>query len=306
MNESYSLYPFHVFRVVARLGSVTGAANELFISQPAVSAHLKAVERRCGETLFERTPRGVSLTTTGQEVLEQINRLFALYEELPAIAEASRGRISGEIVVAASSTPGAFLVPELLRQFQEQHPEARPSLMVGDTAEVLQWLHEYRIPLGVVGELHAGDGLHKLKIGCDELSLVAAANDSAAKIKKLKPEDVREKTLFIREHGSSTREATEKLLGDLAPAFRRIVEIRSGEAIKQSVIAGLGMAVLSSWSIELERKAGLLLPILDARFKICRNFYLVRREDRVLTGSAAALWKCLKECEPANSVMSGK
>ena len=300
MNESYSLYPFHVFRVVARMGSVTRAANELFISQPAVSAHLKAVEQRCGEMLFDRTPRGVTLTTVGREVLEQINRLFALYEELPEIVEASRGQISGEIIVAASSTPGTYLVPELLRQFQVLYPEAKPSLMVGDTAEVLGWLHEYRVPLGVVGELHAGDGLHKFKIGCDEISLVASAKDSITKIKKLKPEDVREQTLFIREHGSSTREAAEKLLGDLLPAFGRIVEISNSEAIKQSVIAGLGMAVLSSWSVELEKKAGLLLPITDERFKRCRNFYLVRREDRVLTGSAAALWKCLRECEPTN------
>lgn len=306
MSESYSLYPFHVFRVVAHTGSVTRAANELFISQPAVSAHLKAVEQRCGEMLFERTPRGVTLTTVGREVLEQINRLFTLYEELPGIVEASRGQISGEIPIAASSTPGTYLVPELLRQFQGLYPEAKPSLMVGDTAEVLQWLHEYRVPLGVVGELHAGEDLHKLKIGCDELLLVASVKNSVTKIKKLKPEDVGEQTLFIREHGSSTREAAEKLLGDLLPAFGRIVEISNSEAIKQSVIAGLGMAVLSSWSIELERKAGLLLPISDERFKRCRNFYLVRREDRILTGSAAALWKCLRECDPTNSAILSK
>lgn len=306
MSESYSLYPFHVFRTVARMGSVTQAAGKLFISQPAVSAHLKAVEQRCGESLFDRTPRGVTLTTIGHEVLEQVNRLFVLYEELPGIAEASRGRISGEIPVAASSTPGTYLVPELLRQFQEQYPEAKPILMVGDTAEVLRWLQEYLVPLGIVGELHAGDNLHKLKIGCDEISLVASAKDSITKIKKLKPEDIQEKTLFIREHGSSTRKAAEKLLGDLLPAFGRIVEISNNEAIKQSVIAGLGMAVLSSWSIELEKKAGLLQPASDERFKMCRNFYLVRREDRVLTGSAAAMWKCLKECEPTNSVILSK
>jgi DNA-binding transcriptional LysR family regulator len=306
MNESYSLYPFHVFRVVARSGSVTGAANELFISQPAVSAHLKAVERRCGAALFERTPRGVSLTTAGGEVLEQINRLFALYEELPGIVEASRGSIGGEITVAASSTPGTYLVPELLKQFQQQYPEAKPSLMVGDTAQVLQWLREYRVPLGVVGELHAGGGLHRLKIGCDEISLIAAAGDPSTKIKKLKPADVAGQTLFIRESGSSTREAAEKLLGDLLPAFRRVVEIGNGEAIKQSVIAGLGVAVMSSWSIELEKKAGLLHAVPDERFKRCRNFYLVRREDRVLTGSAAALWNCLRDCRPVDSAKASR
>ena len=296
MSESYSLYPFQVFRVVANAGSVTRAANELFISQPAVSAHLKAVEQRFGESLFERTPRGVNLTTVGREVLEQVNRLFALYEELPGIVDAARGHIRGEVTVAASSTPGAYCIPALLKQFQEKYPEANVNLIVGDTAEVLQLLHEYRVPLGVVGEMHAEEDLHKFKIGCDELSLVASAQNSIIKVKKLTTEDVRTQTLFIRERGSSTREATEKLLGDLLQSFGRIVEISNTEAIKQSVIAGLGIAVLSSWSIELEQKAGLLSPLADERFRKCRNFYLVRRQDRVLTGSASALWDCLKEC----------
>jgi DNA-binding transcriptional LysR family regulator len=296
MSESYSLYPFQVFRVVAHAGSVTRAANELFISQPAVSAHLKAVEQRFGETLFERTPKGVRLTNVGREVLEQVNRLFALYEELPQVVDAARGQIRGEVTVAASSTPGAYCVPALLRQFQEKYPPAKVNLMVGDTAEVLQWLHEYRVPLGVVGELHAEEDFHKFKIGCDELSLVASAENPIAKVKNITADEIRGQTLFIRERGSSTREATEKLLGDLLPSFGRVVEIGNPEAIKQSVIAGLGVAVLSSWSIELEQKAGLLLPIKDERFRMCRNFYLVKRQDRILTGSAAALWECLKEC----------
>ncbi|NJM53240.1 MAG: LysR family transcriptional regulator [Blastocatellia bacterium] len=296
MSDSYSCILFTFFRIVAKAGSVTRAANELFISQPAVSAHLKAVEKRFGETLFERTPRGVSLTTIGREVLEQVNRLFALYNELPGVVDAARGQIRGEVAVAASSTPGAYCIPVLLKQFQEQYREAKVNLLVGDTAEVLQWLHDYRVPLGVVGELHAEEDFHKFKIGCDELSLVTSAENPILTIKNLKPEDVRGQTLFIRERGSSTREATEKLLGDLLQSFGRIVEISNPEAIKQSVIAGLGVAVLSSWSIELERKAGLLSLIGDDGYRMCRNFYLVKRQNRILTGSAAALWDSLKEC----------
>ncbi|HEY0462140.1 MAG TPA: LysR family transcriptional regulator [Pyrinomonadaceae bacterium] len=296
MNESYSLYPFHVFRLVARLGSVTRAASELFISQPAVSAHLKAVERRFGETLFERTPRGMTLTSVGRDVLEQIDRLFALYEELPDVVEASRGRIRGEVSLAASSTPGTYLVPRLLRQFQGQYPEAKTNLMVGGTAKVLQWLQEYRAPLGIIGETREGENLHKLKIGCDIMSLVTAPDNPIAEIENLQPEDLCSQTLFIRESGSSTREAARTVLGDLLPAFGRILEIPNNETIKQSVAAGLGVAVLSSWSIELEQKAGRLICAADARFQKYRNFYLVRREDRTLTGIAAVMWEYLKQC----------
>jgi molybdate transport repressor ModE-like protein len=84
MLDAYNLYPLHIFRLVARGGSVTRAAQELFISQPAVSAHLKALETAIGEPLFERTPRGMQLTPAGTILQEQVNRLFALYEEIPA------------------------------------------------------------------------------------------------------------------------------------------------------------------------------------------------------------------------------
>lgn len=293
MSDEFNLYPLHVFRLVAKLGSVTRAAQQLFISQPAVSAQLRALEQRCGVPLFERTPRGMLLTPAGMVVLEQVNRLFAIYEELPSTVETVSGRVCGEVPVAASSTPGAYYVPELLRRFQARYPETQPRLIVGDSAQVLEWLREYRIPLGVVGEISMGEGLHHLEIGADELRLVVAAKDSLCRVRQVKREHLRTRTLFLRELGSSTRTAAEALLGDLFPAIGRVVEIQSTEAIKQSVIAGLGIAVLSAWATKLEEGAGLLRPVRDLRLRQPRKFYLVRREDRMLTASAAALWDCL-------------
>lgn len=296
MTEDFNLYPLHIFRLVARSSSVTRAAQELFISQPAVSAHLRSLEQRLGALLFERTPRGMLLTKTGEVVLEQANRLFALYQELPALADAARGQVRGEVTVAASSTPGAYCVPELLRRFQEKYPEARATQIVGDSADVLKWLHEYRVPLGVVGEMVIDKGLYRQEIGADELSLVTAASDSLQRVRKISGEHLGERTLFLREQGSSTRLGAEALLGDLMPAFERIVVVSSAEAIKQSVIAGLGVAVLSSWATRWEEKTGWLRPVRDKRLRQQRRFYLVRRQDRILTGSAAALWDCLTTC----------
>jgi DNA-binding transcriptional LysR family regulator len=203
------------------------------------------------------------------------------------------------VPVAASSTPGAYYVPELLRRFQEIYPEAQPRLMVGDSAQVLEWLREYRIPLGVIGEISMDEGLHCLEIGADELRLVVAAGDSLCHVKQVKPEHLRTRTLFLREPGSSTRTAAGVLLGDLFPAIGRVVEIQSTEAIKQSVIAGLGIAVLSSWATKLEEGAGLLRSVCDIRLRHQRKFYLVRRKDRTLTANTAALWDCLTKCASA-------
>lgn len=298
MAEDFNLYPLHVFRLVARNGSATRAAQELFISQPAVSAHLRSLEQRFGAPLFERTPRGMLLTRTGEVVLEHANRLFALYEELPALADAARAQIRGEVTVAASSTPGAYCVPELLRRFQERYPEAHPTLIVGDTAEVLKWLHEYRVPLGVVGEMAMDEELHRQEISADELRLVTAASDTLHQVREIKGEHLRDRTLFLREMGSSTRAGTEGLLGNLMTTFGRVVEVSSAEAIKQAVAVGLGVAVLSSWATSLEEKAELLRPVRDKRLRQQRKFYLVRRRDRILTGNAAAMWECLTTSHP--------
>lgn len=244
MTEDFNLYPLHVFRLVALSGSATRTAQELLISQPAVSAHLRSLEQRFGEPLFERTSRGMLLTRTGEVVLEQANRLFALYQELPALADAARGQVRGEVMVAASSTPGAYCVPELLRRFQEKYPEAYTTLIVGDSAEVLKWLHEYRVLLGVVGEMVMDEELHRQEIGADELRLVTTTGDSLQRVREIKGEHLRDRTLFLREQGSSTRADAEALLGSLIPAFGRVVEVSSAEAIKQAVASGLGVAVL--------------------------------------------------------------
>ncbi len=298
MLDNFNLYPLHVFRLVARGGSVTRAAQELFISQPAVSAHLKALETAIGEPLFERTPRGMQLTPAGTVVLEQVNRLFALYEEIPAAVNALRGRVRGEVTVAASSTPGAYLVPELLRQFQERYSDVRSVLRVGDSAEVLQWLLDYQAPMGVIGEMNIADGLQSVEIGSDHLQLVAAAGDSLCRAKQVKAEHLRGRTLLLREEGSSTRAGAQSLLGEHLKEFERVVEIPSPEAIKQAVASGLGVAVLSSWATKLEESAGLLQPVRDPLLRHERRFFLVKRKDRILTGTSAALWDCLTTCKP--------
>lgn len=296
MADDYNLYPLQVFRIVAKHGSVTRAAEELFISQPAISAHLRQLEERYEEQLFERTPRGVLLTPAGGVVLEHADRLFALRDDIPAALDALRGTVRGEVMVAASSTPGAYLVPALLRRFQERYPETDPILRVGDSAEVLGWLHDWSISLGVVGETKMGEELHREQIGSDELRLVTRAGDSLCRVKGVEAKHLKARTLLLREQGSSTRSGAESLLGGLLKEFGRVTEVRNTEAIKQMVAAGLGLAVLSSWATRLEEKAGLLQPVRDKRLRHERRFFLVRRRDRPLTGVTAALWECLMEC----------
>lgn len=297
MIEEYNLYPLHVFRTVAHLGSVTRAAQELCISQPAVSAHLRTLESRYKEALFERTPRGMLLTPAGAAVADRANHVFALLGDIATAVETTSGEVKGRVTLAASSTPGAYLVPQLLRRFQDRYPEVEPTLLVGDSQEVLSWLHEYRVPLGVVGETRMEEEFIREEIGQDELRLMVMATDELSRVPEITRERLAGRTLLLREHGSSTRAGAERLLGDWTGAFGRVIELRSAEAIKQMVAAGLGVAVLSSWATGLEETAGLVSPVKDARFQQKRRFYLVRRTNRPLAGTAAALWQCLTACQ---------
>ncbi|HZO86694.1 MAG TPA: LysR family transcriptional regulator [Chthonomonadaceae bacterium] len=296
MNERFNLYPLHVFLLVTRYGSVTRAAQELCISQPAVSAHIKALEARYGEPLFERTPRGMALTPVGDSVARHASRLFAQIEDIEHAVKAAHGQVRGEVRIAASSTPGAYLLPGLLRRFKERYPEAEPTLMLGDSAQVLAWLYDYQVALGVLGEMPkmAAEGeLRHERIGEDELRLTTAPDNPLCQVEKIAEEHLGNQSLFLREKGSSTRAGAEKLLGDWLEKFDRVVEVTSAEAIKEAVIAGLGIAVLSSLATRREEAGGLLGPVRDVRFRQKRSLYLVCRADRPPVGAAEALWTFL-------------
>jgi molybdate transport repressor ModE-like protein len=293
MADEIGLYPLRIFQMVARLGSVTQAAEALGISQPAVSAHLRALENRYDEPLFERTPRGMRLTPIGEVLAGYTNRLFAHLEDMQTAIAMTRGQARGEVTIAASTTPAAYLLPGCLRQFRERCPEAEPTLLVGDSREVLDWLSDYRAQIGVVGELKMAEGLTRQKLAVDELRLMTAREDRLSEVEAVTPAHLAERVLFLRERGSSTRAGAEALLGERIGLFRRVQTLSSSEVIKQAVMAGLGVAVLSSWATQLEEEAGRLRPLRDPSLRLERNFYLIRRADRTLIGAAAALWEFL-------------
>lgn len=297
MADDYNLYPLRVFQAVARVGSVTQAAEEIRISQPAVSAHLRSLETRFGGSLFERTPRGMILTTMGTTLLDHANRLFAQIEDMRSDMETAQGEYRGEVTLAASSTPSAYLLPDLLRRFRDRYPAVMPTMTVGDSKQVFDWLNEFRVQLGIAGGLSTSETLEKHPVTTDELRLVGAAGDPLCAKAHLTREDIAGRTLFLRELGSNTRAETEEILGDLLPAFGRTTVMNNTEVIKQCVVAGLGLAVLSSFATRQEERLEILQPVQDTRFRHTRTFYLFRRADRSLIGAADALWRFLIESQ---------
>jgi DNA-binding transcriptional LysR family regulator len=236
------------------------------------------------------------LTPIGSLVAEHANRLFAQIEDIDHAVKAARGQVRGEVKIAASSTPGAYLLPSLLRRFKEQYPRAEPTLWVGDSAQVLAWLHDYQVSLGVLGEtpkMAVERELRFERVGADELRLTVAPENPLRPEEKIEAEHLRQQTLLLREQGSSTRAGTESLLSGCLEKFGRVVEVTSAEAIKEAVIAGLGVAVLSSLATQREEASGLLSPVCDPQFRRERPFYLVYRADHPPLGAALELHRFL-------------
>ncbi|MCE7875303.1 LysR family transcriptional regulator, partial [bacterium CPR1] len=276
MKSNYNLYPLRVFQILARAGRFTRAAEELGISQPAVSAQIQSLEKRFGQPLFERLSGGLRLTQTGTALLRETNLLLGQLEHVEA---AVLGEPRGDVPLAASSTPGAYLLPARLSEFARSHPLLTPRMMITSSREVYRLIERTEASLGVVGEFpyHSRLELEKHLVATDELKLVVASNHPLAGQRRLTKERLATQTLILRPRGSSTREHAEAMLGDWFGCFERVLELASSEAIKESVLAGLGMAILSSWSTRREEEADLVRPVGGKQFVRERPFYLIRR-----------------------------
>ncbi len=303
MNERLNLYPTWVFINVAQLKSVTSAAKLLSISQPAASAHIRALEAELAVVLLERLPRGVALTDIGRAYFDQAIRVFAELEKLGAVGQGLQ--VWGNVQLAASFTPGVYWLPAKLSQFQSEYPDIHCQLSLQDSSRCVEMVLNYQVPMAVVGYLPMLGkvrGLAQIAVAKDVLALTALRDHRLARIPCLgtaeRKQLLRER-LVLREPGSSTRSEAEIMLATIG-IFSRVLELSSSEGVKEAVIAGLGIAVLSSWSVARELASGIVLQFNDPQLRQSRNLYAIRRLDRPLVGPAARLWNYISRTESEN------
>jgi DNA-binding transcriptional LysR family regulator len=249
------------FLTVADAGRVLAAAPALHLSQPAVTARIRRLERQAGAPLFLRSARGVSLTPAGRRLYETARRVHGLLEEsVRGLSPAAED--SGPLELAASTTVAGQVLPPLLADFVRARPGG-VTLRVGNTEEVLGWVAEGRVPLGLVEGLARHAKARLEAFAEDEIVPCRAPGGPGA---PRRPRDLAGATILWRERGSGTRAVVERALkraGLPRAALRAAHELGSTEAIKGAVVAGLGVGFLSRWSIRAELALGRLeiLPI---------------------------------------------
>ncbi len=262
------------FQAVARAGRISAAARVLHLSQPAVTAQIRELERECGRPLLVRTARGVLLNADGQRLLEHAQRVS---EALRAATEAMHDEPEkgGELVLGASQTTAACVVPHLIAEFRRTRPEATVRVEVGNTASVLEWLARGSIPLGLVEGLPRAAQVTLEPYVEDAILPVAsdAAPSSFARLRRAA--DLEKVPVVWREIGSGTRAVVERALRRAGHSRRQgpgDLSLGTNDAVKAAVLLGLGVGFLSRWAIRSELAAGTLRVIPLQDLKIARSF----------------------------------
>jgi DNA-binding transcriptional LysR family regulator len=283
---------------VAELRSFSKAADDLFLTQPTVSGHILSLEQSLSLRLFDRAGREVRLTKSGLVFQEYASKILSLRKHLlNALSEFSKG-IRGELALGSSTIPGEYLLPRLIGDFKREHPAFIISLKIADTKEVIDYVLQDRVEIGVIGAKVNHPSLHFEKYAEDEIIAVAPSDHPFTRKRKITLDELLEEPWIIREEGSGTRIAVEKALQRKGKSFRQFnvaMEMGSTSSVKEGVKAKLGLAFISERAVEEEVRQGFLLRIDLDRFEpILRQIYIVSHRRRTLSPMGAEFLRFLR------------
>lgn len=247
---------------VARVGSLSGAARRLGITQPAASSRIRAMETRLGVALVDRSPRGSTLTAEGALVTDWARRVVEAAEAFDAGAQALRGRRDSRLRVAASMTIAEYLLPGWLIALRGQRPDTAVSLHAGNSAVVVQRVLTHEADLGFVEGLTVADGLDSAVIAQDRLVVaVAPVHPWARRTRGVGAAELAATPLILRERGSGTRQVLDAALAGHGGLAAPLLELASTTAVKAAALGGAGPCVLSELAVVDELAARRLVEV---------------------------------------------
>ncbi|WP_456434503.1 selenium metabolism-associated LysR family transcriptional regulator [Thermosulfuriphilus sp.] len=294
------LRQLQVFAKVYEKKSFSRAAEEVFLTQPTVSGHIKALEEFLGVRLFDRLGREVLPTKAGEILYPFAKRVLSLVSEAEREIRLFLGVDKGRLEIGGSTIPGQYILPGLVGAFKKSYPGLELKLLIGDTRSVAEAVAGGAIELGIVGAKLSA--LEELSFEpCCEDELVLAASSSFKLNEPLETEDLPQLPLIIREAGSGTRLTAEEALkekGLSLAQFKIVAEMGSTEAVKQALKAGLGVSFISRRAIEEDLHSGRLKIVSVNGLYVRRKFYLIRHRARSLSPAAEAFIEFLRKEQP--------
>ena len=279
------------FCAVVDRGSFSAAAEDLGISQPAVSAQIRSLEARLGQRLLDRNGRRVTLTEAGTVLEVHARRMITLEAELEREMGEVGDRIAGRLQLGSSTGPGEVLLPRLLGKFRLVHPEVAVSLVVHDTQTICDRVLDGELELGIVGAARPQRGLEYAPFLRDELVLIVPPQHPLASRGSIGLDELARLPLLMQQRGSGVRAVLEEALraaGVRSQDLDVAMEVGLQQSVKAAVLDGLGMTVISRLTVGPEVADGRLVALAIDGHELARDFSVVRAAGRTPTRLTAA------------------
>ncbi len=275
-----NLHHLRIFYTVAQRRSVTGAAAELLLSQPAVSVQLKALERELGLSLFERGGPKLRLTQAGEVLYRAAVSILSAKDEAERAITELRGGNKGRLLLGAGTTGGMYVLPRILQAYKRLWPETEIVFQIGTTDQILEKLQQNALDLGLVGGPVEDRRFVIESICTDELVLIAAPSHPIATRGRVSLRDLAGVPFIVPETGSRTRQLVERKLREADVPISIAMQLPGTEGVKRAVESGLGVGMVSAFAVEAECSTGVLQRVPIQGWRLTRSMNLVYRSQK--------------------------
>ena len=275
-----NFHQLRIFYAVAQQGSVTRAAADLLLTQPAVSLQLRALEKNLGLPLFDRGGPKLRLTQAGEALYRcAVSILHAKDEAERAITELRDGT-RGTLILGANTTGGMYLLPRIVRAFKELYPKVEIILHIEATERIYERILQNVIDMGLVGGPTEDRRFGVEAVCVDHLVLIASPSHPFARVAKVSPKELETQAFILPQQGSRTRQLVERALREAGVTLRVAMQLPGTEAVKKAVEANLGVAFVSQYAVEEERPTRALQVVSLSGLALTRQMELVYRKQK--------------------------
>ncbi|MFT3847831.1 MAG: LysR family transcriptional regulator [Propionivibrio sp.] len=295
--RSATVRQLQIFSVAASHLSFARAAEKLHLTHAAVSLQIKQLEDVCGALLFDRIGKKVFLTEAGDILLDHARQILQSLKDADESLMALKGLKGGRVTIAVTST-AEYFAPGLLAEFRKAQADVRVRLLVDNREEVSRMLISNEVDLAIMGRPPADMEPEATSFAPHPFVIVAGADHPLVGRPSLTVADIAQETMIVREAGSGTRMAMEGFFREQAIEPNIDMEMGSNEAIKQAVVAGLGISFISQHTLGLELSAGRLVVLPVEGMPVMRRWFLVRHKSKRLTPALGAFWDFVLEFAP--------
>jgi DNA-binding transcriptional LysR family regulator len=282
----------NVFHAAAKEGSFTRAALELHLTQPGVSKHIKELERCYGTRLFDRVGKKVLITQAGEILYRTTGDIFKALSQAQARIDDLRGLATGILSIGSSITIGTHILPELLVEFREKHPDVELKLDIAPSRQTVDKVLDYTLEIGFIGHVEQDKRLMVTPLMTDQMLLIVSPkHEWRERTEPVHLQTLVDQTFLLPREGSGTRMVVDSLVEEAGVTLKKTMVLGTSEGVMHAVAAGLGVSILSEHMVRKSVAAGVIKAVRLEGIDLKRYLYLVRHKDRYLSEAAQAFLK---------------